>query len=177
MKQIKIKEKTFSLYIGSDQIANAVKNIANSIHLSMSGKCPLFVPVLNGSFIFAADLLRQLNIPCELFFMKLSSYEGVRSSGNINVSIDLDNRVKGRTVVFIEDIVDTGNTVKYLYDRAMFLGASEIVFVTLLFKPEMYRQNIKISYIGMEIANDFIIGYGLDYDGLGRNLPDIYKLE
>lgn len=177
MSNIKIKDKEFSLSIASDEIQAAVGKVADNLNRELVGRTPLFLVILNGSFMFASDLFKLLKIPCEISFVKLSSYQGGTSSTEeVKTLIGLTEDVKGRTVVIVEDIVDTGHTVEDIISDLNTKQVSEIKICTLLFKPEAYKKSFKIDYAGIEIPNDFIVGYGLDYDGLGRNLNDIYKL-
>jgi hypoxanthine phosphoribosyltransferase len=177
MKSILIHNKAFKLYIRAEEIKVAISKIATRMNDELRDKKPLFIAVLNGSFVFAGDLLRELNLECEISFVKLSSYEGVSSTGKVKELIGLDRDIQGRTIVVIEDIVDTGVTLDMLYNQLRACGPAEIRTATLLFKPAAYTKNIKVDYPAMEVPNDFLVGYGLDYDGLGRNLGDIYKAE
>jgi len=158
------------------QIEQAVITIANRINADLSGKNPLFLIVLNGAFMFAADLLKRINIPCQISFVKLSSYIGTSTTSAVRELIGLDEVLTGRTVVIVEDIIDTGITMGVTIDKLKKLEAAEVHIATLLFKPDAFRMNYEIDYIGMEIPNDFIVGYGLDYDGYGRNYAEIYKI-
>lgn len=171
---IRVGNKNFHLSISSEKIQQVVSEIAAKMNEELKDKKPVFISVLNGSFLFAADLLKKLNFECEITFVKLSSYNGTTSSGKIKELIGLNEDVKGRTVVVIEDIVDTGVTLESIFNQLSEKGATEIKIATLLFKPNAYTKKIKIDYVGMEVANDFLIGYGLDYNGMGRNLNDIY---
>ena len=176
MKTVKIKDKEFALSITSDEIHKAVSNIAKKINTDLTGKNPVFLVVLNGSFMFASDLFKQLTIPCEMSFIKVTSYQGTSSTEDVKTLIGLSENIKGRTIVVIEDIVDTGHTIEDIKNSLKQKDPAEIYFCTCLFKPKAYLKSIKLDYIGIEIPNDFIIGYGLDYDGFGRNYPDIYKI-
>jgi hypoxanthine phosphoribosyltransferase len=176
MTLVKLHDKQFTPYITAEVIHENVVRIAEGLTADVKKSFPLFVVVLNGSFIFAADLVKLLKFPCEISFVKLASYSGTSSTGNIIELIGLTENVENRTVVIIEDIVDTGNTLEKLHDLLADKKVKEIKTVTLLFKPEAYKKNIPIDYTGIKIANDFVVGYGLDYDGLGRNLKDIYIL-
>ena len=176
MKTVKIKDKEFSVSIAADEIHEAVCNVAQKINKDMDGKTPLFLAILNGSFMFASDLFKQLTIQCEISFVKLSSYQGTTSTENVKTIIGLTDDIKGKTVIIVEDIVDTGYTIQDIIDNLKKFDPAEIRICTMLFKPNAYKKNINIDYVGIEIPNDFIVGYGLDYDGLGRNLADIYKI-
>ena len=171
---IRVGDKYFRLFISAEKIQEAISEIAVKINEQLKNKKPLFIAVLNGSFLFAADLIRQINFDCEISFVKLSSYSGASSSGKIKELIGLNEELKGRTVVVLEDIVDTGVTLENISKKLLAKQVKEIKVAALLFKPHAYRKKIKIDYVGMEIPNDFIIGYGLDYNGLGRNLKDIF---
>ncbi|MBC7865725.1 MAG: hypoxanthine phosphoribosyltransferase [Bacteroidia bacterium] len=176
MSVVEIKDKKFVPYITESRINTAVTEIAEKINTELKDKFPLFLVVLNGSFIFAADLLRKVNIPCHLSFIKVASYHGVSSSGSVTELIGLTEDVKGRVVVIVEDIVDTGTTLEKLYHVLEQKEVKELKIATLLLKPEAYQKEMKVDYAGIEIPNDFVVGYGLDYDGLGRNLKEIYVL-
>lgn len=176
MAIIEIEDKKFETLIKETEIRAAIDIVAARLNLELDGKKPLFVCVLNGAFMFAADLMRRLTIDCQISFMKVASYEGTNSSGRVKQLIGLNEEVKGRTVVLIEDIVDTGETMVMLTKQLKDLGAADVRIATLLFKPESCRKDITPNYIGINIPKDFIVGYGLDYNGYGRNLTDIYTL-
>ncbi|MBR4527564.1 MAG: hypoxanthine phosphoribosyltransferase [Bacteroidaceae bacterium] len=176
MDTIQVKDKTFRISIPESKIQERVKVIANKINQEYAGKNPVFLSVLNGSFIFSADLLREMNIPCEICFVKLASYQGVNSSGSIRELIGLNVDITDRHVIIVEDIVDTGLTMAHLLDTLKKQNPSSIDICTLLLKPGKLQVNLDIRYCCFEIPNDFIVGYGLDYDGYGRNTKDIYTL-
>ncbi len=176
MKSVTVRDKKFGISLDSASIQKRVSELANQISSDLKGEKPLFLCVLNGSFIFAADLFKQVTIEAEVSFIRVSSYEGTSSTGIVKSVIGVSEEMKGRTVVIIEDIVDTGDTAVYLIEEIRKHNPSKILFASLLLKPLALRQKIHIDYIGFEVPNDFLVGYGLDYDGLGRNLPDIYKL-
>jgi hypoxanthine phosphoribosyltransferase len=176
MDTIQVKDKTFRISIPESKIQERVKVIANKINQEYAGKNPVFLSVLNGSFIFSADLLREMNIPCEICFVKLASYQGVNSSGSIRELIGLNVNITERHVIIVEDIVDTGLTMAHLLDTLKKQNPSSIDICTLLLKPGKLQVNLDIRYCCFEIPNDFIVGYGLDYDGYGRNTKDIYTL-
>ncbi len=176
MKPIRVKDKSFSPFIREKEILDAVDQLAEKLMRDLDGKNPLFLVVLNGAFMFAADLMKRINIPCEVSFVKLSSYIGTQSTSVVRELIGLDQVPTGRTIVIIEDIIDSGITMGVTTEKLKKLGAKDVRIATLLFKPEAFRMNYEIDYIGIEIPNDFIIGYGLDYDGYGRNYPEIYKI-
>lgn len=177
MQRVTLKDKTFVPYISSDKISASVYEMAQKINVDLVNDMPLFLVVLNGSFMFAADLLKEVNIPCEISFIKLASYHGTTSTGTVTEMIGLTEEIKGRTVVIVEDIVDTGVTLEKLVALLIKKEVKQIKVATFLFKPEAYKKDIKIDYIGMEIPNDFVVGYGLDYDGLGRNMKEVYVLD
>lgn len=176
MAIIQVKDKKFSPFIKSDQIDEAVQNIADQMNVELKDKNPLFIVVLNGAFMFASDLFKKITIECELSFVKLSSYVGTQTTSTVRELIGLDRVLKGRTVVVVEDIIDTGITMAHTVPLLHQLEAEDVKIATLLFKPDAFQKDFKIDYIGMKIPNDFIIGYGLDYDGQARNLPEIYKI-
>jgi hypoxanthine phosphoribosyltransferase len=175
MKTILVHDKPFRSFISAAAIRQAVLRLAAVMNKELAGKNPIFIAVLNGSFIFAADLLREMRMDCELSFVKMASYQGDSSTGKVKELIGLDREIAGRTIVIIEDIVDTGITLDALYTQLNKLNPTEIRTATLLFKPAAYQKKIKVDYPALEVPNDFLIGYGLDYNGLGRNLGDIYQ--
>ncbi len=177
MSSVVIHGRTFKTKITSSEILKAIGEVADQINVDLKGKKPLFLAVLNGSFMFAADLMKKVNIECEISFVKLASYEGTSSTGTVKQLIGLNEDIKGRTVVIVEDIVDTGVTIEHVWEQLKALGVSEIKIATLLFKPAAYTKTVPIEYAAIVIPNDFIVGYGLDYKGLGRNLEDIYVLD
>ncbi|HAF28837.1 MAG TPA: hypoxanthine phosphoribosyltransferase [Bacteroidales bacterium] len=177
MKQVKLKDKEFRVSITSDKIQEAVDQIAKKINNDYKGKdVPLFISILNGSFMFTADLFKHIDFVCEVTFLKLTSYRGTASTGAVRQLIGVNEAIEGRDVIVLEDIVDTGITLEQILGQLKSFEPASVRVATLLFKPEAYLKDLKIDYVGMEIPNDFIIGYGLDYDGLGRNLADIYTL-
>ena len=174
--KVKVWDKTFAKSIPAEEINKAVQKVADRINTDLKGKNPLFLVVLNGAFMFASDLFKKINIDCEVSFVKLSSYVGTKSTNTVRELIGLDRVLTGRTVVVIEDIIDTGITMAHTLPVLKKLEAEDVRIATLLFKPEAFQKDYKIDYVGIKIPNDFIIGYGLDYDGLARNLADIYTL-
>ena len=176
MSTISIKDKKFSLSIPEEKIQEVVKQVAEKINRDMADKDPLFICVLNGAFMFAGDLMKYVNIPCEITFIKLSSYDGLYTTGAVKEVMGLNESVVDRNVVVVEDIVDTGITMEKILGSLIAKGAKEIKVATFLQKPDALRRDIQIDYIAMKIPNDFIVGYGLDYDGYGRNLRDIYTV-
>jgi len=175
-KIVKLNDKTFKTFISAAEIDQAVSKVAEQMNENLADKNPLFIVVLNGAFMFASDLLKKINVNCEITFVKLSSYVGTKSTHLVREVIGLDKSLADRNVVIVEDIIDTGITMESTLPKLKNLEAKEVQVATLLFKPNAFQKDFKIDYIGMEIPNDFIVGYGLDYDGLGRNLPDIYKI-
>mgnify|MGYP001074678616 CR=1 FL=1 len=176
MKTIRIKDKTFAVSIPEEEILKQVKRVAEEINRDLAGRNPLFLAVLNGSFIFAADLLREVTVPCEISFVKLASYEGVSSTGAIKEVIGLAADITGRAVVIVEDIVDSGLTMVHMLDTLAKHNPASIDVCSLLVKPGNLKVSLDIKYKCLEIPNDFIVGYGLDYDGWGRNTRDIYTV-
>jgi len=176
MDRVKVLDKEFELTISEENILKAVDEVANRINRDLEGKNPLMLCVLNGSFMFASDLMKRITIPCEISFVKLSSYQGTGSSGKVKELIGLNENIEGRTVVLLEDIVDTGLTICNTIDQVKALGPADVHVATMLFKPDACKKDVTLEYVGMSIPNDFIVGYGLDYDGYGRNLRNIYTL-
>jgi hypoxanthine phosphoribosyltransferase len=176
MESIRIKDKTFGISITSETIQKRISELALQISNELKGKNPLFICVLNGAFIFAADLFKRISIDAEINFIRVSSYSGTQSTGSVKSLIGINESIEGRTIIIVEDIVDTGDTAVYLIEEMQRLSPEKIYFASLLLKPEALRQKIKIDYLGFEVPNDFLVGYGLDYDGIGRNYQDIYKL-
>lgn len=166
----------FEPLISDDEIQKSVRQVANQINKKYIGKTPLFIGVLNGCYCFASDLLRNIDIECEISFVKLASYQGFHTEGNVRQLLGLDQSVHNRHVIILEDIVDTGNTVEVIMELLENMGAESISIATLLMKRDNYSKNIKIDYIALEIPKDFVVGYGLDYEGLGRNLNELYIL-
>ncbi|MBK7182263.1 MAG: hypoxanthine phosphoribosyltransferase [Bacteroidetes bacterium] len=177
MNKVTLKDKTFRVNIPANEINKAVGEVAHRINVELKDKKPLFLAVLNGSFMFASDLLKKITIDCEISFVKVSSYHGTTTSGSVKELIGLNEDIKGRTVVIIEDIVDTGLTMESVITQLEAMEPAAIKICTLLYKPEAFRKKFDLDYVAIVIPNDFIVGYGLDYDGLGRNLPDIYVLD
>lgn len=176
MKRIKIHDHYFEEFIDFSTIDLSIEKVASSMNKDLEGTNPLFLVILNGAFMFAADLLKKIEIPCEVSFVKLASYQGTQTTEHVRELIGFNEEISGRTVVVVEDIIDTGITIDKVLDRLNRMGAAEVKIATLLFKPDAFRKDYPIDYIGIKIPNDFIVGYGLDYNGQGRNLPDIYKI-
>ena len=176
MDPIKIHDKKFRISYPEAEILKHVQAVADRINKDMKDKNPLFLAVLNGSFVFAADLMRLITIPCEISFVKLASYQGTMSTGKIKEVIGINEDISGRTVIILEDIVESGLTMKRMIDSLGTRNPESVHICTLLLKPEQLKVNLNIEYAAMEIPNDFIVGYGLDYNQQGRNLRDIYTL-
>ncbi|MBR6538620.1 MAG: hypoxanthine phosphoribosyltransferase [Bacteroides sp.] len=176
MENIQIKDKKFAISITEEQILKEVDRVAEEINRDLKDKNPLFLSVLNGSFMFTADLMKRITIPCEISFVKLASYQGISSTGKITEVIGVNEDISGRCVVIVEDIVDTGLTMQRLLETLGTRNPQEIHIASLLVKPEKLQVPLNIKYAAMNIPNDFIVGYGLDYDGLGRNYKDIYTV-
>jgi hypoxanthine phosphoribosyltransferase len=176
MNTIQIKDKKFRLSIPEAEIQAAVRKVAEAINHDIAEKNPLFICVLNGAFMFAGDLMKNVNMPCEITFVKLASYDGLYTTGVVKEIIGLSESVVGRNVVVVEDIVDTGITMERILSSLRAKGANEIRVATFLQKPDALQRDITVDYVAMKIPNDFIVGYGLDYDGYGRNLKDIYTV-
>lgn len=177
METVKLHDKTFKSSIAYADIERSVKKLAESINADYEGKKPLFLAVLNGSFMFAADLLKNVCVECEISFIKVASYHGVSSAGTVSELIGLTETIENRDVIIVEDIVDSGITLERVVNLVNERKPASVKVAALLFKPEAYKKTIAVDYVAFRIPNDFIVGYGLDYDGLGRNLKNIYKIE
>ena len=176
MDNIKILDKEFKPYLSAAEIQTKISVIASKLNKQLDGKDPLFMGILNGSFMFASDLYKQISVPSQITFLKLASYQGTGSTGKVKRLIGINEDIKDKTVVIIEDIVDTGVTLDSIIKQLRGYEPKEIIVVTLMFKPEAYTKEFKVDYFAFDIPNDFIVGYGLDYDGYGRNLADIYVI-
>ena len=175
---IRLHDKFFKKYIPHNKIKKAVKSIVNQVYNDLGDKeVPIFVGILNGSFIFAADFIREYPADCEVSFVKLASYEGENSTGQVHELVGLSEDLTGRTVVILEDIIDTGNTLAKIYDIFEHLPIKQLKLASLFFKPDIFKKSLHIDYIGISIPDKFIVGYGLDYNGLGRNLKSIYQIK
>ena len=175
MKKLKVRDLDFEIYLEEKVLKERVAQVASEIHLELNGKTPHFVAILDGSFVFASDLLRAYPGDCKISFVKLSSYDGVVSTGKVHELIGLKEVGEEEAIVVIEDIVDTGTTLLKI-DEIFKSKGREWQIASLFFKPKAYGGNRKIDFVGFEIPNDFIVGYGLDYDGFGRNLKNVYQL-
>ncbi len=176
MQQVTVHDKTFKTFLSSEQIGAEVRRLGREITRDLKGKRPLFLSVLNGSFVFAADLVRQCDMDLEITFVKLASYQGTSSSGKITELIGLNESLKGRHVLIVEDIIDSGKTMQELLKTLHAQQPASVQIATLLLKPDALEVELDIAYCGFEIPPEFVVGYGLDYDGLGRNLADLYVL-
>jgi len=176
MKEIRILDKTFRELITEKAILCRIDELARQMNNDLAGKDVVFLGILNGAFLFAADLFRCINLQARISFVKLASYEGTSSSGSIKELIGWNEEIKNKTIVIIEDIVDTGNTLERIVDELVIRKAAEIKIAAMLYKPAAYTKNIPLDYVGFKIPNDFVVGYGLDYDGYGRNLSSVYTL-
>ena len=174
---VTIKEKRFEKFIEFQQIQTAINRIARKMDNDLHDKNPLFIAVLNGAFMFAGELMKEVTVPCEITFVRLASYQGTSTTNKVREVLGLNESIGGRTVVIVEDIVDSGNTMVALKEELNKFNPKEIKIATLLLKPDALKQEIHLDYVALEIPNDFIVGYGLDYDGYGRNLKDIYKIK
>ena len=176
MNTVKIKDKSFRVSIPEAEIKQRVKALAEQMSKDLEGKNPIFLGVLNGSFIFAADLMREMTIPCEISFVKLASYQGTTSTGKVREVLGINEDLSGRTVVIVEDIVESGQTMKQMIESLGTRNPESVRICTLFFKPEKLKEDLNLDYVAFSIPDDFILGYGLDYDGLGRELKDVYTI-
>jgi hypoxanthine phosphoribosyltransferase len=176
MKEIRIHDKKFREFLTEEMIQKRVAEIARQINSDLAGKEVVFLGILNGAFLFAADLFRRIDFPARISFIKLASYQGTTSQGLIKELIGWNEDINNKIIVVIEDIVDTGNTLERIVDELVIRKAAEIRIAAMLYKPAAYTKDIHLDYIGFEIPNDFVVGFGLDYDGFGRNLPSVYSL-
>ena len=173
---VQVHDKHFELFISEEKIQKEVTRIATEMNLDLADKDPIFLGILNGAFMFASDLYKQLSFPCQITFLKLASYSGTMSTGTVKQLIGINRDLKDRVVVVLEDIVDTGVTLETIIRQLSGYLPEEIRVATFLHKPDATVKEVKLDYVGMEIPNDFILGYGLDYDGYGRNFKEIYRL-
>ena len=176
MDTVKIKDKSFRVSIPEAEIKERVKALAEQMSKDLEGKNPIFLGVLNGSFIFAAGLMREMTIPCEISFVKLASYQGTTSTGKVQEVLGINENLSGRTVVIVEDIVESGQTMKQMIESLGTRNPESVRICTLFFKPEKLKEELNLDYVAFSIPDDFIVGYGLDYDGLGRELKDVYTI-
>ena len=174
---IQLPDKEFVPFISAEEIDFAIATMASQVEADFADEIPVFVGVLNGSFMVVSDFMKHYKKQCEVSFIKVASYEGTSSTNDVKHLIGLNEDLTGRTVIVIEDIVDTGNTVSELKELFKKQRVKHLKIATLFFKPEAYKKDLKLDYIGIRIPNKFIVGFGLDYDGLGRNLPEVYQLK
>lgn len=176
MKKVQILDKSFKISIEEKDIQQSIKTIAEDMNKDLFKKDVIFLGILNGSFMFAGDLFKHLDLNCQITFLKIASYQGTKSVGKVKELIGINEDIKDKTVVIIEDIIDTGNTLEFIINELKNYKPAEIKIATLLHKPSVYKKDINIDYIGINISNEFIVGYGLDYNGFGRNFKDIYTI-
>lgn len=172
-----IKDKVFEPYISADEISQMIEDIAKQINTAYNQKDLFFISILNGAFMFSGDLLKKIEIPCEISFVKLASYQGLKSGGTVHELIGLVSNIKNKHVVILEDIVDTGLTLDKIFSIMEHEQPASVEVATLLFKPDSYKGKHAPKFVGRAIPNDFVVGYGLDYDGYGRNIPEILKIK
>ena len=175
--KIKLQDKTFRVLISAEEIDKAVTRVADQLNERYQGRTPIFLGVLSGSFLFLADLVRKVNFESQLAFVKISSYDGTESTGNVKQQFGVDFDIEGRDIIIVEDIVETGHSMNYLLDHLRKKNPASISICTLFFKPEKFLYEYDIDYTALSIGNEFIVGYGLDYNQLGRNLKDIYVVD
>jgi hypoxanthine phosphoribosyltransferase len=177
MKEIQVLDKKFKEFISEKEISARIDELAEKINIDFAGEEVVFLGILNGAFLFAAELFKRVDLKAKISFVKLASYEGTKSSGTVKELIGWNEDIKNKCIIVIEDIVDTGNTLERIVDELVIRKVSGIKIAALLVKPEAYTKDIPLDYVGFKIPNAFVIGFGLDYDGYGRNLPSIYILE
>ena len=177
MDKIKLLDRRFKKMIPAEEIDKAVERVAEQLNERYAGKTPVFLGVLSGSFLFLSDLVRKINFDSRLAFVKISSYEGTQSTGNVKQQLGIDFDIEGKDIIIVEDIVETGHSMNYLLDYLRQRNPASVSICTLFFKPEKFLYEYKIDYVAMPIGNEFIVGYGLDYNQIGRNLKDIYVLD
>lgn len=176
MKAVQLLSKNFISYIPENEIQTIIGQLAEKINADFQDKNPIFIGVLNGSFMFVADLMKHISIPCEISFIKLASYRGTETTGKVNELLGLNDDLSSRHVIILEDIVDTGTTLEYLMDILKTHDTASLSIATLLLKPDVFKKKYALHYVGKQIPNKFVVGYGLDYNGQGRNLKEIYQL-
>lgn len=174
---VTIQDKQFDLFIEHEVIEHEIRRVAQQINAELADRNPIFLAVLNGAFMFAAELMKEVSIPCEITFVRLASYKGTSSTNQVTEVLGLNENIEGRLVVIVEDIVDSGATMASLLQELAVFKPAEVKIATLLFKPAAMKKKLQLDYVALEIPNDFIVGYGLDYNGYGRNLKDIYKVK
>ncbi len=176
MARVQLHDKYFEPFISESELSTAIDRLAEKVQAAYQGKRPLFIGVLNGAYFFASELLQRLDLECEITFVKVASYHGTRSTGAVDQLIGLNERIEGRHVVVVEDIVDSGLTVRHIMDILAERHPASVAVATLLFKPDAYKQDVPIGYVAMPIPYAFVVGSGLDHDGLGRNLRGIFRI-
>ena len=176
MQLLKVHDKQFQPYISALEIDKQIKRVASEINIEYKNKRPLFIAILNGAFMFAADLFKEISVEAEICFIKLASYKGIKSTGQVITAIGLDVDLVGRDIIIIEDIVDTGKTLSQFLPQLKHQQPASLKIAALLHKPDAIIHPLKIDYLGFTVPNKFLLGYGLDYDGLGRNIKEIYQL-
>jgi hypoxanthine phosphoribosyltransferase len=176
MAIIKLHDKKFETFIPYEEIDKAIEKIADNINDDFKDETPIFLVILNGSFMFAGDLMKKITIPCQISFIKLASYSGTQTTEKLQELIGLNENLEDKVIIVVEDIIDTGNTLEGVLNNLKKMKTKDVRIATLLFKPDAFKGSYKIDYTGINIPNDFIVGYGLDYDQLGRNFKDIYKI-
>lgn len=174
--RIKVLDLSFETSIPEETIKKEITRIANDMNTDLADKNPIFLGILNGSFMFASDLFKQITIPCQITFLKLASYDGTKTTGTVKQLIGINQELKDRTVVILEDIVDTGITLDTIVRQLSGYQPKEILVATMLHKPDATKKDVSLDYVGFEIPDEFVLGYGLDYNGYARNLPEIYTL-
>ncbi len=175
--KVELEGKTFEIYLSDQAILKEIQRVATKINMKHKSTKPLFISVLNGAFMFTSDLLKKIEVQCEISFVKLSSYDGMNSSGEVKQLVGLNTDISNRHIIIIEDIVDTGLTMKMLLEKLQNMNPASIEIATLLLKPEALKERIEVDYICFEIPEKFVVGYGLDLNGFGRNLPHIYQIK
>jgi hypoxanthine phosphoribosyltransferase len=174
---MQVFDKEFTLFISSEAIQNRINTLADELSANYAGKDPLFIVLLNGAFMFAADLIKNISLPCQVCFIKISSYQGMHSTGSVKQILGMEDDIENRHIIILDDIVDTGLTMKSVMQELVLKNPASIEVATLLLKPETFGNQFDLTYVGFTIPNDFVVGYGLDYNGYGRNLKDIYHFK
>jgi len=174
---VKLHDLEFMPYLSAIELSRVVDELSEKINIKYEGKTPLFVVVLNGAFMFASDLFKKVSVDCEISFLRVSSYRGTASTGEVKELMPIGTDVSGRDIILLEDIVDTGKTMGEVKQKMKEAGASSVSICTLLFKPDAFQGDYLVDFVGVEIPDRFVVGYGLDYDGLGRNLPSLYQIK
>lgn len=177
MEKIQVKDRIFKKYLREDEIQTIVKSVADQISHDYSNRSPILCPVLTGSYLFVADLTRYIEFDAEVAFVRYSSYSGMSSTGKVKTILGFPQKCKGRDVIIVEDIVDSGISMEYMIEELKKLEPASIAICTFFFKPNNFQKDFKVDYVGKEIPNDFIVGYGLDYDGVGRTYRDVYVVD